>query len=262
MNFKQWVKEVELPDFRKAQDLTKANSGQRLDRAGENGELKERKMLEAGEEWKLKTYGNKLGLTREMIVNDDLGAFTSLVTDLAEASALTANGLAYDMLRGKDGYKMADGSGLYVASRNNKTNVAFSAEALKDAIYKMSLHKSMNGKTKLNIKPQYLHISMKDYFLAMEILNATASLLDNKNTGNINVLHNIVTPIVDSELEDGEWFLTASRRTIKMGYLAGQGRRPIIKMNDTSIMRTEFEGVFDIGIMAEDYRGLFAGKMA
>lgn len=260
-NYKQWVKEVDLPDFRIATDIIKGRGG-RLEKVGENGDLKEQKQAEASESWNLSTYGKSISLTREMIVNDDLGAFTDLVTDLSETSATTVNGLVYDMLRGKDGYKMADGSGLYIASRNNKSNVDFSAEALENAIVAMGNHVGLDGKKKLAIKPTYLHVSNSDYFKALTILNSTASLTDNKNSGNVNVLMNIVTPIVDAELEAGEWFLTADRRTLKVGYLAGTGRRPIIKMNDMNIMKTVFDGVFDIGVMAEDYRGLYAGKMA
>jgi hypothetical protein len=261
LNYKQWVKEVDLPDFRKNMDITRGHGG-RLDAIGENGDLKERKIVEKGEEWKLGSFGNKFAITREMMVNDDLGAFNNLITELAESSALTANGKAYDILRGVDNYKMADGSGLYVASRNNKTQVPLSTEALQDAFVMMNAHKGIDGKTKLNIKPTFLHVSMADYFMAKQILNSTATLEDNKNAGVANTMQNMLTLIVDSEIADGEWFMTANRRTIKVGYLSGTGRRPQIKKNDASIMRVEFEGVFDFGVMAEDYRGLFAGNMA
>ena len=126
----------------------------------------------------------------------------------------------------------------------------------------MNSHKGIDGKTKLNIKPTFLHVSMSDYFLAKQILNSTATLEDNKNAGVANVMQNMLILVVDSEIANGEWFLTANRRTIKVGYLSGTGRRPQIKKNDASIMRVEFEGIFDFGVMAEDYRGLFAGNMA
>jgi len=261
LNYKQWVKEVDLPDFRTRTDATRGHGG-KLDRIGENGDLKERKFVEGGESWKLKSYGNKFAITREMVINDDLGAFNDLISEFAESAGLTANGLSYDMLRGVDNYKMADGSGLYVASRNNKTNVPLTTEALQDAFVLMSKHVGIDKKTKLNITPQYLHVSMSDYFMAKQIMNSTATLEDNKNAGVANTMQNMLTIVYDAEIGDGEWFLTASKRTIKVGYLAGTGRRPQIKKNDSSIMRTEFEGVFDIGVMAEDYRGLFAGNMA
>ncbi len=261
LNYKQWVKEVDLPDFRVAKDLTRGHGG-RLDKIGENGDLKERKIVEGGEQWKLGSFGNKFALTREMMVNDDLGAFTDLVTELAESSALTANGTSYDILRGVDNYKMADGSGLYVTARNNFTSTALTTEALQAGFIKMSAHLGMDKKTKLNIVPKFLHVSMSEYFIAKQIINSTATLEDNKNAGVANTMQNMLTVIVDSELAAGEWFLTADRRTIKVGYLAGTGRRPQIKKNDSSIMRVEFEGVFDFGVMAEDYRGLFNGNKA
>jgi len=260
--YQKWIKEVDVQDFRKVTDIVRGGGG-RLDRIGENGDLKERKLAEAGEEWKLTSFGNKFVITREMIINDDLGAFNSLLQEFAEAAALTANGLSYDLLRRQGdyaGYVMADGKSHYDTSRNNSGTVPLSAEALTEGIVAMSKQVSIDGVTKLNIKPAYLMVSMSDYFLASQLIGSTASTADNKNAGVINPLQGIVEIIVDSEIGDGEWYLAADRRTIKAGYLAGTGRRPQIKKNDSSIVRTEFEGVFDFGLVVEDYRGLYAGN--
>ena len=67
--------------------------------------------------------------------------------------------------------------------------------------------------------------------------------------------------IVDAELATAdEWYLVANRRTLKVGYLQGTNRRPVLKTNTASLSRTIFDGVFDFGSMAEDYRGMYKGK--
>ena len=46
-----------------------------------------------------------------------------------------------------------------------------------------------------------------------------------------------------------------------MGFLAGTNRSPVIEQTHSSVSGSEFEGVFDIGVMCEDYRGIFRGSV-
>lgn len=66
------------------------------------------------------------------------------------------------------------------------------------------------------------------------------------------------------ELSDADaWYLAAARKTIKVGYLQGSNRRPIIEeVARSPINGIEYEMVFDFGLVAEDFRGLYknAGK--
>lgn len=260
--YARWVKQVDVPDFRIQSDIV-AGHGGRLDKTLENGDLKEQKLSEAQEQWKIETFGNKFSLTREMIVNDDLGAFQNMLALFGEKSAITANGLAYDILRGAGdyaSYKMADGKAIFHADHANKADVVFSADALSAGRVAMRKHKGIDKKTPLNITPTFLFVSADNEELARKIVYSTASIDDNKNTGVINPHQNSVEIIVDAELQGAEWYLASNRRTVKMGFLQGANRRPILKMNDSSIAKTTFEGVFDIGVMAEDYRGMYKGK--
>ncbi len=268
--YKAWMKEVDVPDFRTMQDLTTSFGGGRLSKTLENGDLKEISGAEAKEQWNIETFGNKFTLTREMLINDDLGAFTSLISTFGEMARTTSNGMAYDILQGKvlksDGvtyvdYKMADGSGLYIAGRNNTTTTALTSEALSAGRLKMSKHKSIDGKTPLRITPKFLIVPPALEVTAKEILGALSKLgADNVNVPNVN--QNSYELIVDPEISsDTAWYLLAERRTFKMGFLQGTNRSPVIKKNDSSVMRVSFEGVFDIGVMAEDYKGLFRGNV-
>jgi len=262
--YASWINQVEVPDFRVNTDLTASVGGGRLSKIGENGDLKELKGSEKAEQWKIEPFGNKFVLTREMIINDDLGNFTNLISVFGTMAQTTANGLVYDLLQGKGAYanyKMADGSGVFVASRNNSATDDLSPDAISAGRLAMSKQVGLDGKTPLNITPKYLIVSPALEVQAREILGAT-NKIGATNTGEINVHQGAYELIVDAEIKsDSAWFLASDRRTIKMGFLAGTGRKPTVKLNETSISKTVFEGIFDLGVVVEDFKGLYRGNV-
>jgi len=260
--YKQFVKEVDVQDFRQMTDITTGIGG-RLDKIVEDGELKEKYVKEAGETWNISSFGNKFGLTREMIINDDLGAFTNMLGEFGTMAGTTANGIVYDLLLARNdyaGYLMSDGLAIFDGGHNNSGAAALDADTLSAGRLGMMKHLGMDGRTPLTIPAQYLIVGANNAQTAFEIINSTASQVDNKNSGVVNYHQGAMQIIVDAEITGSEWYLGAARRTIKAGYLAGTGRRPILKMNDATLTNTVFEGIFDFGVMAEDYRGLWKGN--
>ncbi len=265
LTYKAWVKEVDLPDFRINTDITAPNAGGRLDKITEGGELQEKYLGEHFEQWKLSSYGNKFVLTREMLINDDLGAFNNMLSNLIEMAGVTANGNVYDLLTGKGeyaGYTMQDGVAIFNAAHGNNTaTTVLSPDALRQGRLTMRKQLSLNGETPLNLAPTYLICAPELEQAALEILNSTASLESEKNAGVVNTEYKMVMPIIDAELTSAtEWYLASSTRTIKAGYLSGTGRRPLLQTDSSSLTRTAFEGVFDFGVMAEAYQGLYKGN--
>jgi len=105
--------------------------------------------------------------------------------------------------------------------------------------------------------PEFLIVAPEQEITARKLI-ASASTLDvNKNAGVINPFANTLQVVVDSELAGGAWYLAGGMRTIKAGYLAGTGRKPIVQLDSTSLTKTVFQGVFDFGVVAEDYRSLY-----
>lgn len=262
--YKAWMKEVDVPDFRTMTELTATVGGGRLSKTLENGDLKELSGAENAESWKIETFGNKFVLTRQMIINDDLGNFTNLISTFGRMAQTTANGLAYDILQRTgdySNYKMADGKSYYDVSRKNTATDPLTSDALSAGRLAMSKHKSIDGKTPLNIVPKYLIVPPALEVTAKEILGAQSKIgADNVNVPNVN--QSAYELVVDPEIKsDTAWYLLAGERTFKMGYLAGTGRSPQVKVNDSTLIRTTFEGIFDIGVMCEDYRGLYRGNI-
>lgn len=256
-----WVKEVDVNDFKTNSDVTLGTSG-RLSKLNEAGEITEKQLTESGESWKIESYANEFAITRQMIVNDDLGAFNGLLAEFGKMAKRTANGIVYDLLQAKGDYAsylMKDGIAIFnTATHKNlaSTGAALSASTLEAAITAMKRQTTAAGDA-LNILPRFLIVAPEQEITALSIINSLASTTDNKNSNVMNPFYKAMTVIVDSELDAGAWYLAGGSRTIKAGYLSGTGRRPIVQLDNTSLTRTVFQGVFDFGVVAEDYRSMY-----
>lgn len=256
-----WVKEVDVNDFKTNSDVTLGTSG-RLSKLNESGEITEKQLTESGESWKIESFANEFAITRQMIVNDDLGAFNGLLAEFGKMAKRTANGIVYDLLQAKGDYAsyvMKDGIAIFnTATHKNlaSSGAALSASTLEAAITAMKRQTTAAGDA-LNILPRFLMVAPEQEITALSIINSLASTTDNKNANVLNPFYKAMTVVVDSELDAGAWYLAGGSRTIKAGYLSGTGRRPIVQLDNTSLTRTVFQGVFDFGVVAEDYRSMY-----
>ncbi|MGD9663805.1 MAG: prohead protease/major capsid protein fusion protein [Novosphingobium sp.] len=94
----------------------------RLDRVNENGEFKNKPIPAAEKEIiQAATVGNIINLSRQAIVNDDMGAFTSLAMKLGRAARLSVEIDVYALLaeNGGMGPIMSDGKTLFHADHKN-----------------------------------------------------------------------------------------------------------------------------------------------
>ena len=255
-----WTRNVDLPDFRLRNEVGLVNPNGRLRKLGEKSEAKNIEFDENGEAWKLESYGEKFFLTRQMIINDDLGVFTGIVNEFGSMAKRTANGLVYDMLQKKGdflNYKMADNKAIFESGTHK--NIAASGSLVSiDSLSagKISMRRQMNGKEQLNITPKFLLVSPENETLALQIMESE-SAPGSTNSGVKNIFKNSLTTIVESELDAAAWYLAAARKTIKTGTLAGTNGIPIVRQNNANLSGTEFECVFDFGLVCEDYRGLY-----
>lgn len=260
-SFEKWVKEIDVPDFKTNTDITLGTSG-RLSKLTEAGEIKEKQLTESGEAWKIESFANEFVLTRQMIVNDDLGAFNTLLSEFGQMAKRTANGIVYDLLQSKGdyaGYKMKDGLAIFASGHNNldSSGAAIDEASLTAARTAMMRQTSNGGKDALNIIPEFLIVAPEQEITARKLIASASTLETGANAGVINPFANSMKVIVDSELEAGAWYLAGGMRTIKAGYLAGTGRKPIVQLDSTSLTKTVFQGVFDFGVVAEDFRSLY-----
>ena len=257
--FDVWTQAVDVKDFKQGV-AAHMQTGGKLQKIAENGELKNIEFGENGETFKLESYGAKFRVTRQMLINDDLGAFQKFFEEFGSMARRSANSIVYDLLQGRgefENYTMSDDKPIFDATAHKNydaTGAAIATDSLTSARTKMRRQEE-NG-VKLNITPKYLLVSPENETAALQLLNSESDPAAN-NSGVVNVHRNTLDVVVDSELEATPWYLAAPRRTIKVLYLQGTGRKPIVRESDRNLSGVTFECVFDFGVYAEDFRGLY-----
>ena len=257
--FDVWTQAVDVTDFKQGV-AAHMQTGGKLQKIAENGELKNIEFGENGETFKLESYGAQFRVTRQMLINDDLGAFQKFFEEFGAMARRSANSIVYDLLQGRgefSSYTMADGKPIFDATAHknyDSTGAAIATASLTAA--RTKIRRQEEEGVKLNITPKYLLVSPENETQALQLLNSESDPAAN-NSGVVNVHRNTLDVVVDSELEATPWYLAAPRRTIKVLYLQGTGRKPIVRESDRNLSGVTFECVFDFGVYAEDFRGLY-----
>jgi len=96
---------------------------------------------EASARTKVATYGKLFSLTRQAIINDDLGLFSKIATKYGSAAKRLVNKMVYAQLTGN--VKMQDGVALFNSKHGNvaETGEALSVKAIAKAITAMRRQK-------------------------------------------------------------------------------------------------------------------------
>ena len=84
--FRPLVRVVTLPDF-KLVSRVQLGEAPKLEKVNEHGEFKRGTMGDAAEKYALSTYGKVIGITRQVLINDDLDAFTRIPRSFGVAAA-------------------------------------------------------------------------------------------------------------------------------------------------------------------------------
>ena len=257
--FSLWTQAVELPDFRIRNEISLKSQGGRLQKVKEKSEKKKIEFSEDGTGWALESYGAEFTLTREMIINDDLGVFEGIVAEFGKMAKRTSNGLVYDLLQNKgdfSDYKMSDGKVIFHTSHNNlaSTGAKLGSETLSAA--RVLMRRQKDGDKQLNIVPKYLLVASEEERIALQLLTSEAEV-GSSNSGITNPHKNNSTLIVENELSANAWYLAAKSNTIKVGYLVGTNKQPIVEQKRSDIDGIEFKCVFDFGVVVTDYKGLY-----
>ena len=148
-----------VSDFR-AHNRYRLGSFGNIDQVNELGEFIN-KAIPDGEKASIQvaTKGNIINLSRQAIVNDDLGAFIGLAASLGRAASRTveADVFALLALNGGMGPTMADGKALFHADHGNiTTGAAITMAALDLDRVAMASQKDVSGNDYLDLRPSVL----------------------------------------------------------------------------------------------------------
>ncbi|MCG8068220.1 MAG: ATP-dependent Clp protease proteolytic subunit [Candidatus Thiodiazotropha taylori] len=149
-----WTRSVEVNDFKPVNRVALSEAPGLLE-IPEHGAYKEGSLSDRAESYQLKTYGRIMKLTRQAIINDDLGGFTRIPLAFGASAARLEADKVYGLLMSNP--NMSDNFALFSAEHNNLagTGAPLSVPTLSAARMAMRTQTGANDGY-LNIVPTFL----------------------------------------------------------------------------------------------------------
>lgn len=235
-----------------------------LEKVNEKGEFKRGSVSEAKDGYSITTYGKIFGISRQALINDDLGAFADIASGYGLAAAETENQLLVDVLVANSGGgpKLGDNTNLFHA---NHANLAGSGAVISDttlsaARLAMRTQKGVNGTTPISATPKYLLVpaaleTAAEKYLAT-LFPAAAS---NVNPFSGNKLELVVDARLDAKSAT-RWYCFADPSVlpvIEWAYLSGYEGVQIETRAGFDVDGVEVKARLDFGAGGVDFRGAY-----
>lgn len=210
-----------------------------LKKISEYGEYSDGRLAENAETYRVETFGRRLVISRQALINDDLGALTETPRLYGEACARLCGDVAYDALLGN--VRMGDNKPLFHSAHRNlyigKGGVP-TVENLGDVVTGMKLQKDSFGKD-ITIMPKIFlsGVGMEvlcDQFFDTQVQGApvigTQAQPFVKNIYGGNYFKRVYDRRFDN-LAPNSWVLAALRGTVTVFFLGGV-ETPYIESNN------------------------------
>ncbi|RCK32493.1 hypothetical protein TH9_12230 [Thalassospira xiamenensis] len=245
-------------DFRPHSFLTSGDFPE-LKKLNENGEIKSGTMSEGKEAIKIDTYARKISLTRQLLVNDSLGAFGDFPAIAGRRIAVQENSLVMAVLKANagKGVNLSDGKPIFHTAHGNlaAAGTAIDVDALSAARAAMRKQKSKDG-LPLNVTAKVILVGPDKETEAEKI---TASILA-AATGEVNPFSGKLMVVTDAEIDGNAWYTFADPDMVDVlayGYLNGN-EAPMMAVKegwDTDGM--EFRVIHDFAAGATGSQGAY-----
>lgn len=257
-----WCATASGNDF-KSVDRPQLSEAPSLELINEHGEYTYGGFSDFKEANQIRTYGRKFAITRQALINDDLGALQRIPRAFGGAAARRINDLVYAILTGNQ-VMAYDNTALFHANHGNLAGTpgALASGTLGTARTAMRKQTGPNGAT-LNIAPRYLLVPAALEMTADVLLRSVASTDSEKNSGVVNPWQNALIPVVEARLDATSataYFLAADPSvidTVEVMFLDGNQTPVIEEMEQSNIDGREFKVRIDVGARALDHRGLY-----
>jgi hypothetical protein len=234
-----------------------------LEKVNESGEFKRGSIGEGKESYRVETWGKVIGITRQVIVNDDLDAFTRVPALFGTSAATLESDIVWGIVVDKPPWPTATPSSTTPTGTSPATgHGALDVAGLGKARTAMAKQTGLDGRTLLNLRPTFLVVPAALELAAEQLI--AQSLVPAKTSdvvpGSIRSLAVIAEPRLDPASGAVPWYLFASPAaidTIEYAYLEGQDGVFIESRTGFDVDGVEIKARLDFGAKAIDWRGLF-----
>jgi hypothetical protein len=262
--FMPFTSEVFVSDFKQ---ISRTNLGDapKLEKLGEGSEVKRGTLSENAEKYFVEEYAKILGITRKVIINDDLNFVTKLPERMGRRAKDLESDLVWDIM--KANAALADAIALFAAGHNNLSTVpaAPSEVGLNEGRAAMRRQVGLDG-AEISLTPAWIFVPPA-HETATEKLIATTRP---NNASDVNPFgpqgRTTLRMDVEPRLETGvggsltSWFVTADKGQtdmIELARLAGSNGPQTMTRQGFDVHGMEIKIMHDVGAKAIDFRGLF-----
>ena len=252
--YQLWTAQGSNSDFKDAvrYRLSEADT---LEKLNESGEFKASGVTESMAKTSIATYGRMFSITRQAIINDDMGALQQLPAIYGAAARRMINKMVYQML--KDNPKI-EGKELFHSDRKNLHGVDISIEGLAKMKAAMAKQKNIAGLEYLNIQPAFLICPVELEVAAAQLISSVVD--PTKANATPNPFANKMTVISEPELEDAKAFYLAAAAgvapTIEVTSLNGNLTPTMERAEQFDTLGIKWRIYMDVGVNLLDYRGI------
>jgi hypothetical protein len=272
---REFCAETDTTDFKQFDRYRMTEAGD-FEEIGATGEIKNSTLTEETLSNQVKTYGRMFGITRQMLINDDLGAMLAIPSLLGKMAARTLEKSVISLLANASTGAASTNFFFSTSTAKKKANYAAGAATALDidalgTAYKLFLDQVDSQGNPIMVEPGLLLVTNKNAVNARKLFNDAAYRFTNADTKETteNQWQGMFRPLVSPYLsqlattEDEYYLLPVPTDTavINIAYLRGQ-RAPVISQSDVDFQQlgVQMRGVFDFGVALWDQR--LAVKMA
>ncbi|MBF0560995.1 MAG: Mu-like prophage major head subunit gpT family protein [Alphaproteobacteria bacterium] len=232
-----------------------------LERLNETGEIKAGTLAEARESYKVDTFARKIGISRQVLVNDDLGAFADLSRRMGQAAAETEAGVLVSLLESNSGTgpKMTDGKALFHTDHSNRAGSGGVIEDTTLSAARLAL-RSQTGLSgqRISATPKYLLVPAALETTAEKWLATIAAA----KAADVNPFAGSLALVVEPRLSSAtRWYVSADPSEIdglEYAYLAGGQGPQVESKSGWDVDGVEIRVILDFGAGFIDWRGWYA----
>lgn len=250
-----------VSDFRDWKRIKLASIGS-LDKVDELAEFKNKPLKDGeSEAIKVETFGNIVNISRQMIVNDDLGAFTNISTALGKAAALTVEKAVYSLLLTNP--TMSDGVALFHATHGNlqSTGTALSVSAIDTDRVAMASQMDIGGNDYLDVKPSILVLPTALGGTARVINRSEYDPDATNKLQRINMVAGLFNDIIDTPRLSGTaryYFADPNvMPAFEVAFLNGNDTPYLEQENGFDVDGVKYKVRLDFGVAAIEHRAVY-----
>jgi len=251
--YRKWAKKSQATDFKTMRRIRKGEMPVFLE-VPEGGEISMGTMGEERESYAIATYGRGISFTRQMLINDDLGAFNDMAGAFGLQAARLENKTVYAILTANAA--MADGVTLFHSDHANSGTGAIGNTGLDSMFVAMATQKGIDGVTVLNIVPKYLIVPPAKRMTAVTAMRETGPSV---KISEQNWFAGMLEVVSDAELTDtAKWYGAAATGDVEYSHLAGaEGPQFIRQENNGGVLGVTMYAFLDFGAKAVGWKGLY-----